>query len=112
MKLVNRVALVVYGQEPFLKWARDTGGPEWDEEMDKEAAHPCCYLVPEEAMLAQLDVLLEGCWEIVFADMLGGWVTDEKLWPEISFELFKVWFRVDTTLSVVDLDDDEKLERQ
>jgi hypothetical protein len=111
MKIVNRVALVVYGKEPFLKWARETGGPEWDAEMDKEARNPCCYLVPEEAMVGEMNVLLDGCWEMIFSDMLDGWISEKELWPEMSFELFKTWFRVERTLSVVDLADEEKLER-
>jgi RES domain-containing protein len=99
---VNRAAIVVRPRKPYLDWASST-----DEDAGEQAEmleHNCTvYLVPEVAMLDELDRWLRKNCRRIFERELWVWSRDADTWPkDRSHKAFRAWFSVDAGEVVID----------
>ena len=82
--------------------------------VDRLASLQSCltvYLLPEYEDPSAQHEMPEEFWPRLFEAMLGGWVTNEALWPKNrTFEMFREWFEVQMSSIVQDLDLAERLE--
>ena len=106
MELLNRSAVIVKPLRPYLEWAKGDDAEGLAELVfENLRREPHVYLLPEyEDPTAQQEVL-EEFWPALFEAMLGGWVTDEALWPKKrTREMFQEWFEIQMGSMVQDLD--------
>ena len=111
MEILNRSAVIVKPRQPYLEWMRKDDADGLAESVF-ESLHeePHIYLLPEwEDPSAQQEVL-EEFWPSLFEAVLGGWLTNEDLWPkDRTLEMFREWFDVEMSSVVEDLHMDEPL---
>ena len=100
---VNRTAVVIRPREPYCEWAR---GVDDEAPLSAEISREECsvYLVPEVAMMNELDSWLRQHAGAIFERELSNWHRDADAWPaDRSFEAFGRWFEVDAATVVIDL---------
>ena len=103
MKLIDRWALLVRYQEPYLRWAASL-----DEEAPAHGAaysdHTSIYLVPEDLSEDEASFPVKDCFKAIFEQELEDWCTDATLWPKRrDLATFKAWFEVSVQSVVMDL---------
>ena len=107
LKTLNRFALIVRPDTPFIEWAAGAfGEPVSEVEEELAAIESRVYLLPESnAADAEDPGVLRAHWRAIFKAELEGWCTDKSTWPEnLSEALFLDWFRVELVTLVHDLD--------
>ena len=105
MGLVNRSAVVVRPQTPFLDWAKqdDTTGIAESVFADMRS-EPNAYLIPEDEEVKDARELIRAVWPGVFEAMLECWLTDPGMWPaNRTWRMFEDWFEVQICECVYDL---------
>lgn len=110
-EMVNRSAVIVRPKQPFLDWCRKDDAEGLAEGVFKQLhEEPQIYLLPEYEDSESQQGILEDYWPALFEAMLEGWVTEESMWPKKrSFKMFREWFEITMTSTVLDLDLDEPL---
>jgi len=99
--MLNRGALIVRPQQPYLDWAAQLDDSGLVPEVTGEQT---VYLVPFYEDDAQAWVDLEVYYLDVFERELDAWHTDEAAWPaDRSFPVFKAWFSIEFHSVVDDL---------
>ena len=107
MKFVNRSALLLILQEPFLKWANalpdhPQGQPPF--EMDEINAEPEIILIPEYDDEDGFEEILDEYWADIFEDSLASWTTNQSTWPkDRTKDMFEQWFSLVTGPLVKDV---------
>ena len=111
MEMLNRSAVIVKPRQPYLEWAKRDDADGLAETIFKTFhEEPTFYLLPEYEDPSTQQEVLEEFWPDLFEAMLGGWVTDEALWPKNrTFEMFHQWFEVQMSSIVQDPYLDERL---
>ncbi|MES0490841.1 MAG: hypothetical protein ABUK01_12670 [Leptospirales bacterium] len=95
--MVNRCAIILKYQEPFLQWLDKCNPDSENSEIEDENAESegTVYLISVEDG-EFLDRWLDLNYETLFKNELNAWYTDESLWPEKrNRKAFNEWFRVD-----------------
>jgi hypothetical protein len=98
--IVNRNAIILKPKKPFIDWVNKV-----DQDEEIFMFETKIYLVDEEE---DPEVWLEDNFYDLFEKELEGGTIDEDLWPQnISFKLFKKWFKVDFSIMVYDMENGE-----
>ncbi len=111
-ELVNKSMIIVKPRKPFLDWANSTD-EEFNDISQEEMEDDCAvFLIQDYEEDHEKEEILQKHYTAIFEAELGGWCTDESMWPvKRDYKTFKQWFRVDFHSMVFDLqDDDYKLE--
>lgn len=100
-QVLNRAAIIVRPDKPFVDWARalDDSGilPDPDDEQT-------VYLVPGFNDEEEAQSILKKSFSLIFEDELFGWSNDESSWPgDRSYAVFRKWFKVEMHSVVEDL---------
>jgi hypothetical protein len=89
--MLNRSAVVVRPDQPFIDWLAGLGGPTI---LPSEADEPTVYLVDPFDDAEQGMAVLETVYPRVFDRELYAWHTDKRAWPRRrTFSMFCEWFR-------------------
>jgi hypothetical protein len=121
MRVVNRTAITLAGQQPYLDWmhGRDQQFPplERADQASRSApalvvasarAYGAAILLPEFDNEADVLEWVEENHEWLFQMQLSAWTEDEDAWPqERDLTMFKAWFEVNIHTVVIDAADDE-----
>src|SRR5215831_10749024 len=103
---INRSALIVTAKQPSVDWLHTVDPASKDIGLAEIKHEPTVYLVPT---LETQDEFMEWPGEycdIIFAEALDGWWTDEGSWPpDRGITLFQEWFQCRLHSMVFDLDD-------
>jgi len=98
--IVNRNAIILKPKKPFVDWVKKVEGD--DEAFILETK---TYLIDEENVP---ELWLEDNFPDLFERELEEWSVDEDLWPQnLSFTIFKKWFKVDFSIMVYDMESEE-----
>jgi hypothetical protein len=127
MRVINRMAVTLSGQQPYLDWMnnRDAAFPRieagagGDDDAESSPASPGLFIQPARAygaavLLPELgdeaDVLewVEENYAWLFDLQLSAWTEDESAWPQDrDLQMFKAWFQVNIHTAVIDAGDDD-----
>ncbi len=110
MRVVNRTAISLVGEVPFIEWMRGH-----DADADKGAltvarAKPygTVILLPEFELEEDVLEWVEDNASWLFEFQLASWTGDESTWPaDRGLKTFREWFRVDVHSVVVDAGEDD-----
>src|SRR5579871_809787 len=110
MRVVNRTAVSIVGEAPFVEWMRSH-----DADVNKGAltvarAKPygTVILLPEFELEEDVLEWVEDNASWLFEFQLASWTDDESSWPaERDLKTFRKWFRLDIHSVVVDAGDDD-----
>jgi hypothetical protein len=112
MRVVNRTAVTITGDQPYLEWMRqtgtdvDTGGV--TVVVPRAKAYGSAFLLPEFDAEEDLQEWVEENAPWLFEFQLAAWTDDESAWPAArDLKTFKEWFRIDIHSVVVDVAEDE-----
>ena len=110
MELLDRVALIVTPRRRCLEWV--SALPEADRRYtidDAKSLRTVC-LVHGGDDEPDVDDLTDEYFDTLFEEWLGGWTTDESLWPSNrTAHVFRDWFQVECIDYVIDVDSHEPL---
>jgi hypothetical protein len=105
--LLNRSALVVKPQTPFLEWLHGSDPTSHELKLEDLILEPTVYLIPECESWEEIKEVLQELSEEIFVDQLDGWYRDESTWPkDRSFEVFRRWFAMEHHSTLMDLCDE------
>ena len=112
MRVVNRTAGTITGDQPDLDWMRQT-----DSDFNKDGvtvvvprvkAYGSAFLLPEFDLEEDLHEWVEENAAWLFEFQLSAWTEDEATWPPTrDLKTFRQWFRIDIHSVVVDVGDDD-----
>ena len=110
MRLVNRTAVTIIGDQPYLDWTRRR-----DADFNRNAltvartkSYGSAFLLPEYELEEDVQEWVEENYTWLFEFQLAAWTADESAWPaERTLQTFREWFRVDIHTAVVDMGDDD-----
>lgn len=110
MRVVNRTAISLVGEAPFIAWTRGN-----DADIDKGTltvarARPygTVVLLPEFELEEDILEWIEENASWLFEFQLASWTDDESAWPaNRDLKMFREWFRVDIHSVVVDAGEDD-----
>lgn len=110
MRVVNRTAISLVGEAPFVEWTRTN-----DADVNKGAltvprARPygTVILLPEFELEEDILEWVEENASWLFEFQLASWTDDESAWPaDRDLKMFREWFRVDIHSVVVDAGEDD-----
>lgn len=103
---INRMAVVIRPNQPFIDWANDTEG---DIEFGDEDFREDCttLLIPVFEYNEEARSYIHEHYEEIFEHELAAISTDPDEWPEeLSLEMFLDWFKVEVHSIVIDLCDE------
>jgi len=110
MRVVNRTAISVTGNQPYIDWTRRTDAEANRGALTVRRAKPygTAILLPEFELEEDLQDWVEENAPWLFELQLSAWSDDEASWPAPrDLATFRAWFRVDVLSLVVDAGDDE-----
>ena len=104
---IDRSALIVMAKQPFVDWLHTVDPTSKDIRLSDINREPTVYLVPPFEMQDEFMEWLEQYCDMIFAEALGGWWTDEKSWPaDPGIRSFQEWFECRLHSMVFDLHDE------
>lgn len=100
--IIDRDVLIIRAKRLFMDWVQST--PDGDQISDEVLSQTNVYLMPELDKPSTWEKFLKMNFHLIFEDQLGGWYTDESLWPQNrTYKMFLEWFDVTYTDIVQDL---------
>jgi hypothetical protein len=110
MRVINRTAISITGDQPFVDWMRQV-----DADFNKGAitvsrakAYGSAFLLPEFELEEDVQEWVEENAAWLFEFQLSAWTENESAWPATrDLTTFRQWFRVDIHSIVVDMADDD-----
>lgn len=113
LKNVNRNALIVFPDKPFIDWVNYIFPDDPVLNIDPlEHDEGNVYLLPIKESVNQSMNYLRRYFREIFENELRDWCTDETQWPQnITWKLFTEWFHYSIQSVVMDIDN-EPLERE
>ena len=110
MRVINRTAVTIVGDQPYVEWTRTR-----DADFNKGAltvartkAYGSAFLLPEFELEEDLQEWVEENAAWLFEFQLAAWTEDESSWPATrDLKTFREWFRVEIHSVVVDVADDD-----
>ena len=103
--MVNRGAVIVKYKEPFIQWINES---------DPSAEKPIVtiqnankertvYLISDEDV-ENIEEWIRANYNTLFENELGGWYTDETLWPnKRDFQTFQNWCEIECHSLIFDM---------
>jgi hypothetical protein len=89
-KNLNRSAVVIKPQQPFINWLKSLD-PEIEE--DEEMMEGEIYLLPDYETKEEMENWLKKNFNALFSEQLNNWFVDETMWPQNrTFKMFTEWF--------------------
>ena len=105
---VNRSVFLLIPLEPFWAWLEDLPDINLDNlTLDMLQQDANAYLIPSCEDGDELWAEIEGRYLDIFAAELADWCEDEDLWPQLTLDRFKSWFKVKFSMIVTDLTAEE-----
>jgi hypothetical protein len=96
---INRSAIIVKPKQPFLDWLNNLYP---NDEMD-DIREVNTYLVTDK--IEDLETYLKKKFDKFFMMELEEWHTNKKEWPQKrNYKMFNLWFRVETSTMIYDLE--------
>jgi len=108
MRVVNRTAISLVGEAPFVEWTQANGADADKGTLTVARAQPygTVFLLPEFELEEDIQEWIEDNASWLFEFQLASWTDDESVWPvERDLKTFREWFRVDIHNVVVDAAD-------
>ena len=104
--MINRGLVIALAKEPFREWLRSLPDP-CDVTLEKLNEHATAYLIPECEDDKERERILKKLFDLIFADQLADWWTNEEDWPQKrDLRTFRKWFDLRFHSVVEDLVDD------
>ena len=106
MRVVNRTAISLVGQTPFVEWTRghDADANKGTLTVARAKPYGTVVLLPEFEFEEDVQEWVEDNWSWLFELQLDAWTSDQSSWPaERDLRMFREWFRVDIHNIVVDV---------
>ena len=110
MRVVNRTAISLVGEAPYLEWtlANDADGMKGQLTVARATSYGTVILLPEFEAEEDIQEWIEENALWLFELQLESWTDDESLWPaERDLRTFREWFRVEIHSVVVDAGDED-----
>lgn len=110
MRVVNRTAISLIGEAPFVEWtqANDADAVKGTLTVARAKPYGTAVLLPEFELEEDILEWVEDNFSWLFEFQLASWTDDENLWPaDRDLKLFHEWFRVDIHSVVVDAGEDD-----
>ena len=110
MRVVNRTAISLIGEAPFVEWMNSTDADAAKGAITVARAKPfgTAILLPEFELEEDVQEWVEDNAKLLFEFQLAAWTDDESAWPATrDLKTFRQWFRVDIHSVVVDVADDD-----
>ena len=110
MRVVNRTAISLVGQGPFVEWTRGNDADANRGTLTVARARPygTVILLPEFELEEDILEWVEENASWLFEFQLASWTDDESTWPaDRDLKMFREWFRVDIHSVVVDAGEDD-----
>ncbi|SHK10919.1 hypothetical protein SAMN02745216_02889 [Desulfatibacillum alkenivorans DSM 16219] len=103
MRSVNRSAVIVKPNEPFLNWLKKLY-PEEAYSLEDIRNECTVFLIPEYDMVEEAQGFIKRNFKTIFRLELGGWSTDPKNFPgKLTYKMFCEWFACEINSEVYDL---------
>ncbi len=97
---INRIAIIIKPLQPFIDWHNNLYPDSTINETDIDIN---LYLVNDQ--IDDLEKFLKKKFDKFFMLELENWHTNKKEWPQRrNYKMFKLWFRVETSEIVYDLE--------
>ena len=107
MSEINRSLIILKTKQPFLDWARSLDDESKDLTLESLNEESTAYLIPEILEDSDQEEFLKTGYDILFAEKLAGWWTDEAVWPQPrDLKMFLNWFEIEFHSLVFDLCDE------
>ena len=110
MRVVNRTAISLVGEKPFVDWMHSTDGDVNKGVLTvvRAKAYGTVVMLPEFELEEDILEWVEDNASWLFEFQLASWSDDEATWPaNRDLKTFREWFRVDIHSVVVDAGDDD-----
>jgi hypothetical protein len=110
MRVVNRTAISLIGETPFVKWmnSNDADAAKGTITVARAKPYGTVVLLPEFELEEDIQEWVEDNASWLFEFQLASWTDDESLWPSNrDLRMFREWFRVDIHSVVVDAGEDD-----
>ncbi len=99
---INRSAIILKPQQPFVDWYFNLN-PEDELDTEEDIKETNIYLVDDE--IDDVEKWLKKKFDKFFMMELDEWCADKKEWPQKrNYKMFKLWFRVETSEMIYDLE--------
>jgi len=99
---INRKAIIIKPQQAFVDWYLRIN-PEDDFDFEKDIKKTNIYLVDNG--INNLEKWLKKKFDKFFMMELEEWCEDKKEWPQKrNYKMFKLWFKVETSDIIYDLE--------
>jgi hypothetical protein len=103
---IDRNAVIVKPKKPFYDWI-DSVFPDDDPSVNRKDEFNI-YLVQEMDSNEQVRQYVELNFEMIFANELNDWYSDEDKWPaNRTSEMFFAWFELEINSMILDLEEYE-----
>ncbi len=107
--LVERCAVVVKPKQPYMDWIVEQD-PSFKISLEELQRDCRVYLVPDfgdkDVIETAIEKYLKKTYEEIFLSELSAWYTDEKIFPKITYPLFRDWFDISTNTMIFDTIDE------
>ena len=110
MRVVNRTAISLVGEAPFIEWmqANDADANKGTLTVGRARPYGTVVMLPEFELEEDIQEWVEDNASWLFEFQLDAWTDDESAWPkDRGLKTFKEWFRVDIHSVVVDAGEDD-----
>jgi len=99
---INRNAIILKPQQPFVDWYFNLN-PEDELDFEEEIKETNIYLVDDK--IDDVEKWLKNKFDKFFMMELDGWCADKKDWPQKrNYKMFKLWFKVEISEMIYDLE--------
>jgi hypothetical protein len=104
---LNRSAIVITPQQPFLDWLHATDPTSIELTLLDMTRDPAVYLIPECDSDEDVLEILRNLCEYIFEEQLAAWYTETSVWPrDRSLDVFRRWFDFSHHSMLIDLCDE------
>jgi hypothetical protein len=110
MRVVNRTAISLVGEKPFVEWTRghDADASKGTLTVARVKPYGTVVLLPEFELEEDIQEWIEDNASWLFELQLASWTDDEASWPSNrDLTTFRQWFRIDIHSVVVDAGEDD-----
>jgi len=99
---INRSAIVLKPQQPFVDWYFKLN-PDDELDFEEDIKKSNIYLIDDE--IDDLEKWLKKKFDKFFMMELDEWCANKKEWPQKrNYKMFKLWFKVETSEMIYDLE--------
>lgn len=110
MRVINRTAVTVVGDQPYVDWTLNTDGDvnKGTLTVARAKTYGSAFLLPEFELEEDVQEWIEENAGWMFEFQLSAWTDDESTWPAVrDLKTFRAWFRLDIHNIVIDVADDD-----